>query len=252
MKRVSIFGGVAIVALISFAMVHLSTKKQPRQPAATDGFAVVELFTSEGCSSCPAADEAVAKLLNEYQTNVYVLGFHVDYWNRLGWTDVYSSNKFSERQQQYSNALHSTVYTPQAIVNGNTEFTGSDNRKLHAAVDEGLATSGATTIQLSANNVNNKTVSVSWQLGTPSDNVLNIALVQSNAESDVRRGENSGKQLHHVNVVRAFTSLTPKATSGQVTLMLPEGLAAAGCRVIAYIQDAASWKIMGAASAGIK
>src|SRR4051812_5442425 len=83
------------------------------------GFAVVELFTSEGCSSCPPAEEAVAGLVKDYTSNVYVVSFHVDYWNYLGWKDEFSSAGFTSRQQQYAAVFNiNSIYTPQAIVNG--------------------------------------------------------------------------------------------------------------------------------------
>jgi len=249
MKRTLIFGGVALVALVSFAMMHRSTKKHP---AANGGFAVVELFTSEGCSSCPPADAAMAKLLDEYKENVFALGFHVDYWNRLGWQDVYSNGAFTARQLQYSNVLHlKTIYTPQAIVNGRVEFTGSDNSKLHTAVDAGLAAGNGESIQLSATGGDNNVINVSYQLQASAGNTLNVALIQLHARSDVKSGENSGRQLQHVNVVRAFNSIPVKETTGQLTLTLPQGLDAGGCRVIAYLQDAKTFKVLGAVAAGI-
>src|SRR3954452_12119017 len=103
MKTISC--GVALslfFVLASFASVNCSDKMKD---TTLNGFAVVELFTSEGCSSCPPADAAVAKLLNDYKENVYVLGFHVDYWNYLGWKDNFSNAAYSARQQQYGHTF---------------------------------------------------------------------------------------------------------------------------------------------------
>lgn len=253
MKRLSILGAAVVFLFVSYAMMNLSTGNAQKKPGGNGGFAVVELFTSEGCSSCPPADAAVATLLNDYTSNVYVLGFHVDYWNRLGWKDEYSSSEYSKRQQQYSNALHLRgVYTPQAIVNGRTEFTGSDTRRLHAAVEDGLKGGDTPRIELSAKTADDRSVNVSYKLDAPFNGSLNIALVQLHAQSDVRSGENTGKQLHHVNVVRGFMSTAVREAKGEVTLTVPEGLAAKNCKIIAYLQDAGSWKITGAASADIE
>src|SRR4051812_5679316 len=123
MKKLLIIGAVVLfVAVICLSMIRLGNKRPAQKhPQSKSGFAVVELFTSEGCSSCPPADEAVANLLASYSANVYVLGFHVDYWNNLGWKDAYSSAGYSQRQQKYGSILHlSSIYTPQAIVNGST------------------------------------------------------------------------------------------------------------------------------------
>ena len=255
MKRFSIFGVLALfLVFISYAMMHLTTKKPvQKQSTANNGFAVVELFTSEGCSSCPPADEALAGLLNSYKTNVYVLGFHVDYWNSLGWKDAYSNSAYSARQQQYGSTFKlGSIYTPQAIVNGKTEFTGSDTRRLHAAVEDGLLQSSTSTIVVTAKSGDNKMVDVSYQLSTASTGLLNVALVQLHAQSSVQRGENSGRVLHHVNVVRDFKTVDANEARGEIKLALPEGVAVEDCRIIAYTQDAQSLQIMAATETDIK
>ncbi|MGH9764327.1 MAG: DUF1223 domain-containing protein, partial [Blastocatellia bacterium] len=99
---------------------------------------LVELFTSEGCSSCPPADEVMARLARTQPVpgaEIIALGEHVDYWNRLGWTDPFSSSAFSNRQREYSSAFaNDEVYTPQMIVDGQTEFVGSNIAKARAAI----------------------------------------------------------------------------------------------------------------------
>ena len=94
--------------------------------------AVLELFTSQGCSSCPPAD----RLLGTYTSkeNVIVLSFHVDYWNRLGWIEPFSSKAFTERQYKYASAMNTGVYTPQLVINGQSEMVGSDESKISATV----------------------------------------------------------------------------------------------------------------------
>lgn len=90
--------------------------------------AVLELFTSQGCSSCPSAD----RLLDMYSNkeNVIALSFHVDYWNRLGWKDPYSSSEYTQRQYKYASSLNSSVYTPQLVINGENEMVGSDAKRI--------------------------------------------------------------------------------------------------------------------------
>src|SRR5438132_289864 len=98
------------------------------------GIAVVELFTSEGCSSCPPADAIAAKITSEFK-NVYVLGFHVDYWNSLGWKDEFSNAAWTNRQQQYASHFElSSIYTPQMVVNGKTELVGSNEQLLRKTI----------------------------------------------------------------------------------------------------------------------
>jgi len=203
------------------------------------GFAVVELFTSEGCSSCPPADEAVAQLLKSGQKNVYVLGFHVDYWNSLGWKDIFSNADYSTRQQEYGKVFRlNSVYTPQAVVNGKTEFTGSDTKRLHDAVEEGLTRGAGNTIELSAKVAADNNVVVAFKLQSPINNgTVNIALVQLHAQSNVQRGENSGRVLNHVNVVRCLKTIRAGQIPTHITLAMPIGVAAENCKIIAFTQD---------------
>src|SRR4051812_8827061 len=103
----------SFIFLIAFSLGATSFSCDSASKASS-GFAVVELFTSEGCSSCPPADNVVAKLLKEHNSNVYVLGYHVDYWDDLGWKDIFSNNIFTQRQKAYAKAFKlSSIYTPQ-------------------------------------------------------------------------------------------------------------------------------------------
>jgi len=250
MKRI-VLPGILVCGLIIASFTIRSKNKM--HPAAGNGFAVVELFTSEGCSSCPPADKAVANLLTEYPDNVYVLGFHVDYWDYIGWKDAYSSHAYSNRQQQYGSKLGlSSIYTPQAIVNGTSEFTGSDTKQLKTRVEDGLGINSTAPVSITAQSTDGKTVTVNYTLQKSLPGVINIALVQLHAQSNVQRGENSGKLLQHVNVVRDFKTLPAKQPAGAISLTLPAGLTVKDCMIIAYTQDDSSWKITGAASANIQ
>jgi hypothetical protein len=223
----------------------------PATSSSNTGFAVVELFTSEGCSSCPPADDALAHLQEEKKPNVYVLGFHVDYWNSLGWKDVYSNAAYSARQQEYGNVFGlNSVYTPQAVVNGTEQFTGSDGRRLNNEVDEALKKPAPATLQVAAAVTGNNAVSVSYtQRG--GGTLLNIALVQLHARSNVRRGENAGSVLSHVNVVRVFKTVNAGNVTGTISLQIPAGLMAAECHVIAYTEGP-NKKIVAAAETEIQ
>ena len=106
------FVGIMILAGLSFSINGSMPEK--KETKADHGFAVVELFTSEGCSSCPAADEAIIHLAKEYPRNIFILGFHVDYWNYIGWKDEYSRATYTERQKLYADKFNlNSIYTPQ-------------------------------------------------------------------------------------------------------------------------------------------
>jgi hypothetical protein len=235
MKKRIVPAAILFLLLSSaFACADSSSQKNIAASNAGNGFAVVELFTSEGCSSCPPADNAVAKLLKEYNS-VYVLGYHVDYWDNLGWKDTFSSADYTRRQKNYARILKSGIYTPQVIVNGEAQFVGSDENKLHTAINKDLKESPQQDLSITATQ-NDNTIKVSYQ--TNSSHNLNIALVQLNAETKVQRGENHGATLHHVNIVRNFQTIALKNTTGNVSLNLPAGLSAKDCAVIAFTQDA--------------
>jgi hypothetical protein len=243
-----------IVALAAFSHPSLSTCSSAAGTApltkVASGFAVVELFTSEGCSSCPPADAALERIAKEYPANVYVLGFHVDYWDRLGWKDVYSSPDYTHRQQEYAQLFHlNSIYTPQAVVNGRHEFVGSNESSLRSAVEEGLAAASNGRITGSAKLDGGQHVKVSYNVDDPGKGTLQIALVQSQAVSQVLRGENQGQRLQHVNVVRSFQSVSLKSgKEGVADLKIPDGLAARDCKVIAFLQNKEDGRITEAAS----
>jgi hypothetical protein len=215
-----------------------------------NGFAVVELFTSEGCSSCPPADNAVAKLLKEHSDNVYVLGYHVDYWDNLGWKDIFSNAAYTQMQREYAKAFQlSSVYTPQIVVNGTEQFVGSNEAKLNNVVNKELQQASIVRLNIDAKSIDNKTVMVNYSTDAR-DVKLKIALIQLNAENKIRRGENTGATLHHVNIVRDLQTISA-TDKGNVTVDIPEGLTAKDCRVIAFTQNTGDNKITAATEVNI-
>ena len=216
------------------------------------GFAVVELFTSEGCSSCSPADAVVAKIEKESTDKpIYILAFHVDYWNRLGWKDVFSSAQYSSRQNQYASWLHlESVYTPQIVVNGTTEFVGSEEGTLRNAIKTGLQKDAAAQIILSNIKLGQNKATLQYQTqGTMANTVLLLAVIQKSAQTRVERGENGGRTLSHVQIVRSLQSFTLKASDGTAVIALPNGFDAQGSELIAFLQNTSNGAITGATKA---
>jgi hypothetical protein len=236
--------------LFSFLLTTSFQSSKGNKPP--QGFAVVELFTSEGCSSCPAADEALIEVAKEYHNNVFILGFHVDYWNYLGWKDVFSNAGYSERQKHYAETFSlNSIYTPQVVVNGKTQFVGSDKTKLEQMIREELKISGQGKIEMTAKENENKKVLVTIKTQTGPDEIINIALVQLQAQSNITSGENEGRLLHHINIVRDFKTVL-NTKENLVYLGLPQNLTKKDCSVIAFIQKKNSLHITGAAFAIIE
>lgn len=218
-------------------------------PTATHPVAVIELFTSQGCSSCPPADRLLMETADKAATAkqpVYALSFHVDYWDRLGWRDPFSDARFTARQRQYARQLGlETVYTPQAVLNGKQEFVGSNRARLTSLLADALNQSAPVAIQVKAMQKGQSVVVDTKLAGTLSGAVLNVALVSNTVSTVVSRGENAGKTLTHNNVVRAFT--TVRATeSGQVTLPVPTNFDPANGAVITYLQNEKTLAVLGA------
>jgi hypothetical protein len=226
----------------------------PAAPAdSLPGFALLELFTSQGCSSCPPADALLAELVAEQQGRpVYALSFHVDYWNRLGWQDPYSDALYSARQRTYARHLpEGRVYTPQLVINGRRGLVGSRAREVRAALDEALANPARTGIVLEAGEGAGATRRYTYQLsGRTADLHLYIALAEKEAVNEVLRGENRGRELRHVQVVRQFFRIEAPGQGGEFAVDWSTLDDPARGQLIVRAQDAASWAVMGAAAVG--
>ncbi len=226
----------------SLALAQMASPCQPNQK----GFALVELFTSEGCSSCPPADKLLAEIANtasKQNLPVYVISMHVDYWNQLGWRDPFSSRQFSQRQRQYAAlSKENRVYTPQMIVNGEYRFVGSKSKEASAAISQSLANS--TTSKLSIKLDGDQ---LSYEVeGIPSNAVLNVALIQPKATQSVPRGENANRTLEHINVARWFKTYPLKSATG-VASVSKQQAADEVTELIAYVQVPSSGKILAVA-----
>ncbi len=229
-----------------------ATSAAGSQEVTAPGFAVVELFTSQGCSSCPPADELLRQLARRNSENgepVFCLSFHVDYWNRLGWTDPYSEAAFTRRQHAYSNAFDfDRVYTPQMIVNGKHEFVGSQQRDADKFINQELADSSDVVVKLDAVPTETGTLEVIYGVvGHGENDQLNIAIVENSAGNEVPRGENAGKSLSHANVVRALETVELDAQGkGRQVMEIPGEMAVGSFSVIAWVQDRTTMHIAGA------
>ena len=217
--------------------------------------AVVELFTSEGCSSCPPADRLASQIDKTYKSQnkaVYVIAFHVDYWDYIGWKDRFAKHEFSERQSMYGGKFNlGSIYTPQMIVNGKTQFVGSDSDAADDAIKDALKTNSQYGISLDVSWISSRQLSIKYNLtSNPVNALINIALVEKNLSSDVKRGENSGRKLEHDNVVREFDTSIAKEKYER-TLKIVEDINLNNSTLIAFIQDKDSFKILGAISSGV-
>jgi hypothetical protein len=216
------------------------------------GFAVLELFTSEGCSSCPPADALMGRIQEEYKNDeVYVLAYHVDYWDQQGWKDIFSSADYTKRQYQYADWMGKTpVYTPQLVVNGKTELIGSQATEVKLALKKALSVSGRATVLLKASTTKNS-LNVNYSVtGASKDSRFLLAVVQKSAQSKVKRGENEGRTLSHYQIVRQLHSLNiPQGGNGSIKLQLPDNFNTKNFEVVGFIQDTKNGYVQGVAKA---
>ena len=252
MKAIKI---MVLAACQLFTVVDISACGSAGAGDPVKGFAVVELFTSEGCSSCPPADQLMARIQQESNGQpIYILAFHVDYWNRLGWTDQFSDAAYSQRQNQYAEWLRlQSVYTPQVVVNGSKEFVGSQEPSIRKAISNGLQE--VSTAQLTLSDVRLDKGKVAWRYQASNaghHTSLLIAIVQRSATSQVKAGENSGRTLSHVQIVRQLqTAKVDAAGSGAGSIPLPAGIGTADEEIIAFLQDNDNGQIVAATRAAL-
>ena len=222
-------------------------------PAAQRKTVVVELFTSEGCSSCPPADELLARFQGNRPPNgaeIIPLGFHVDYWNHQGWQDRFSTHSYTQRQETYATRFGlGSPYTPQMVVDGRSELVGNDSGRAQQIITQAAAQPEAADVQLSWTG-DKLSVHATSRENNSAIEVL-LAITEDNLSSNVGAGENQGHVLHHAAVVRELrrlgqlrdgrfqTELTPKPGKD----WKPKDL-----RVIAFVQYKDGGSILGAAS----
>ena len=212
-----VFVAAAIAALLLPAAEgqgQAQAKRSDRTPV------LVELFTSEGCSDCPPADALLAKLDTQQfvaGAQAIVLSEHVTYWNHEGWSDPFSFDAMTARQQDYMQEFSlGDVYTPQMVVDGAEQFVGSDAPKLENSVARAAATPKPALTIADAHRAADGSIIFSVQAASASKTTL-VAVVAENAtHAEVSRGENAGRTLHHVAVVRVLKDYGSSAADGRM------------------------------------
>jgi hypothetical protein len=254
---------------VIFIFVRQALHAQPRLatftssvPAAADPRVpvLVELFTSEGCSSCPPADKFLTWLSQNQPVagaDVIIMEQHVDYWDDLGWHDPFSQAAITSRQKDYSFALHSDVYTPQLVVAGTREFVGTDGQDALKAIDAARSAAD-TTIQLAWTGAaagDSRTIHIhAGQLPDKdkSAEVL-VAITENHLHSEVHAGENAGRGLDHNGVTRELLKsgrvMANAAASfdSQATLKIGKNWKPENLRAVVFIQDPKTRRVLASA-----
>jgi len=257
---VGIFVSFLIVAAFPFSHQHAQAASGTTQAVASP--VVIELFTSEGCSSCPPADALLAKLAERrFPENVQVIALeeHVDYWNELGWTDPYSSREWTTRQYAYAGALgNGNPYTPQMVVDGNAEFVGNHAQKALTSIAEAAHRTKAT-VTLSQGTANkpgmeNFAVTVGKLADASKIGAADVwlAITETGLHSAVTEGENAGHDLHHAAIVRAMRKISEAkgsgdtSFSGEASISLRSEWKRENLKAVVFVQEKKSLHIIGA------
>ena len=225
------------------------------------GLVVLELFTSQGCSSCPPADLLLSQIGSSAK-GVIPLAYHVDYWNHLGWSDPFSSHEFSERQSAYARVIDlGGEYTPQAVIEGSSQCVGSDGRSIWRAIDAARSSSdlGRVGLHASLSGEGPRTLRIKVSAQSPKvsaaggDRVM-VAIFENGLVTKIGAGENAGRQITYDYTVRKLLPALDldSARSGsvekQLTVDVDPSWSVDHLGVAAFIQDSQSLRILGAAS----
>jgi len=252
------------LAVSGFCVWLFRTDFRPAHASEARVPVLVELFTSEGCSSCPPADAFLQKLDHDQPisgADIVVLSEHVDYWDELGWKDPYSSRLFTDRQAAYGQRFGlRTVYTPQMVVDGASEFVGNDSRLAEKAFSKAVSKAkigirfSSVSTEPGFVRAHLETDSLPAELGLREGEVY-VALALDHAETQISRGENSGRKLTYTSVLRTLervgTLRAGENFSKDIHLKLERGSNLQNLRLIAFVQEPGYGKVAGAAMRSI-
>ena len=256
-------GAVLLVALFGVA-IHNKRYVRAAPPPEGHNAVVVELFTSEGCSSCPPADKLLAEMEREQpfaNAEVIALEEHVDYWNKLGWTDPFSSDSATVRQYAYVGVIgDGNAYTPQMVVDGQEEFVGSREQTARNVIERaGARKKAEVSVSVEETGLEGEAL-LRIRVGRlpevrPGDKAeVWLAVTETGLHSDVERGENAGEVLYHAAVVRKLHKVGTATTAGESAFDSEEMVVrdsawrAENLHVVAFVQEQKSKRILGARS----
>lgn len=214
-----------VLLVVLVLMMNLNSFSQEDTIIEKSPFLVFQLFTSQGCSSCPPADKLLQQIKEETENkNVVVLSYHVDYWNRLGWIDPFSSKDFTNLQYTYGRKFNiNSVYTPQLIVNGKEHFVGSNKRKVKDRLRNYNSNLAKNLITISNLKKDNNIITADYTIeGNTADKKIVVALVLDNKETFIKRGENTNRTIVNHNIVVQETSKLIDTTTGKISIKIPK------------------------------
>ncbi len=210
---------------VLFAIIISSFLFQPIEENVSKPVIVLELFTSQGCSSCPPADALLSEIESKYTNkDVIALSYHVDYWNYIGWKDPFSKKAFSDKQRAYGRKFNSsTIYTPQVVFNGKEHVVGSKKTIVNSRLQHYLKKTSENTLTISNIEKKEDLISLNYTVeGTVNHKILRVILTINERETAVKRGENRNRILKNTNIVVKEELLNLEDSEGSVKLSIPD------------------------------
>lgn len=238
--------------LLTLFMIPLffSSEKLENYPPVT----VLELFTSQGCSSCPPADELLTQIQNkDTPEDIIVLSYHVDYWNYIGWKDPFSQVAFSNKQRLYSQKFNSSsIYTPQVVINGKTHFVGSNTSTMNIKLKEYAKVSAENKIEISEVKIEKDNISFNYDIfGVLKNKSIRIVLVIEERITEIGRGENRNRTLKNSNIVVSESISKLKTDKGTYSIQIPKLVNKSDTLKLITIIQNADLDIVGGASVNL-
>ncbi len=248
------FFGMSLLALYTArvedrAKIEAKVENQVYEPAV-----VLELFTSQGCSSCPPADVLLDKAKKQYPENVFALSYHVDYWNYIGWEDPFSKSTFTKKQREYNQKFrYRSNYTPQLVVNGKEHFVGSNAAKLSSKISTYKNKKTSNSIALEGIVKSDFGISFDFNLeGNIQGKQLRAVLVLNERTTSIKRGENSNRTLKNSNIVIAEKYIPLKSSRGKSSISIPSIASKGQELTLMLLVEADNLDITAAAKASMK
>ncbi|WP_299214714.1 thioredoxin family protein [uncultured Dokdonia sp.] len=208
----------SLILILFFTLLLQTTVNAQKRPT------VIELFTSQGCSSCPPADQLLEQIKKEFGNDVITLSYHVDYWDYIGWKDPFATRRFTQKQYTYAEKFRSrSVYTPQAVINGRTHHTGSDKAAIYRVLNAENKITNPIDLTITKTQKEGKTIAVTYALSEINTaNELTFVIAIDEKITAVKRGENRNKTLKNTHIVVAEQTISTQTTNGQLLLQLPD------------------------------
>jgi hypothetical protein len=233
-----------------FALGQMNTKAQQSAQAVSYPTVLIELFSSEGCSSCPLADQFLKEMLtiaDSVQAPVFCLDYHVDIWNKSGWVDRFSDTSFSRRQREYMvKNKQQALFTPMMYVNGGGGLPGNAKKDVSALINENMKMRPKASLMTKAGYIEEtKMLVVDFDIeGTIDSCSIQFVLAYKEIESNITAGENAGQTLVHHHTAKYWKEVPLNGNKkGRVELALPPDVPISQLMLVSFIQHQPTWKV---------